>query len=195
MSDFRSICVFCGSKVGVKPAFEREARRLGDLIALRGMRLVYGGGRIGLMGVIADAVVDRGGDVVGIIPEFLMQLEVGNEKVGELIVTDSMHSRKAKMFEMSDAAVILPGGIGTMDEAIEIMTWKQLQQHRKPIVIVNVDGYWDSFITLIDSVVIGGFAHPKIKDLISIVKTADEVFEAIIKAPMPSREVLTSHLK
>ena len=129
MSDFRSICVFCGSKVGVKPAFEREARRLGDLIALRGMRLVYGGGRIGLMGVIADAVVDRGGDVVGIIPEFLMQLEVGNEKVGELIVTDSMHSRKAKMFEMSDAAVILPGGIGTMDEAIEIMTWKQLQ-HR-----------------------------------------------------------------
>ena len=195
MSDFRSICVFCGSKVGVKPAFEREARRLGDLIALRGMRLVYGGGRIGLMGVIADAVVDRGGDVVGIIPEFLMRLEVGNEKVGELIVTDSMHSRKAKMFEMSDAVVILPGGIGTMDEAIEIMTWKQLQQHRKPIVIVNVDGYWDSFITLIDSVVIGGFAHPKIKDLISIVKTADEVFEAIIKAPMPSREVLTSHLK
>ena len=195
MSDFRSICVFCGSKVGVKPAFEREARRLGDLIALRGMRLVYGGGRIGLMGVIADAVVDRGGDVVGIIPEFLMQLEVGNEKVGELIVTDSMHSRKAKMFEMSDAVVILPGGIGTMDEAIEIMTWKQLQQHRKPIVIVNVDGYWDTFITLIDSVVIGGFAHPKIKDLISIVKTADEVLEAIIKAPMPSREVLTSHLK
>ena len=195
MSDFRSICVFCGSKVGVKPAFEREARRLGELIALLGMRLVYGGGRIGLMGVIADAVVDRGGDVVGIIPEFLMRLEVGNEKVGELIVTDSMHSRKAKMFEMSDAVVILPGGIGTMDEAIEIMTWKQLQQHRKPIVIVNVDGYWDSFITLIDSVVIGGFAHPKIKDLISIVKTADEVFEAIIKAPMPSREVLTSHLK
>ena len=195
MSDFRSICVFCGSKVGVKPAFEREARRLGDLIALRGMRLVYGGGRIGLMGVIADAVIDRGGDVVGIIPEFLMRLEVGNEKVGELIVTDSMHSRKAKMFEMSDAVVILPGGIGTMDEAIEIMTWKQLQQHRKPIVIVNVDGYWDSFITLIDSVVIGGFAHPKIKDLISIVKTADEVLEAIIKAPMPSREVLTSHLK
>ena len=195
MSDLQSICVFCGSKVGVKPAFEREARRLGELIALRGMRLVYGGGRIGLMGVIADAVVDRGGDVVGIIPEFLMRLEVGNEKVGELIVTDSMHSRKAKMFEMSDAVVILPGGIGTMDEAIEIMTWKQLQQHRKPIIIVNVDGYWDSFITLIDSVVIGGFAHPKIKDLISIVKTADEVLEAIIKAPMPSREVLTSHLK
>ena len=195
MSDFRSICVFCGSKVGVKPAFEREARRLGDLIALRGMRLVYGGGRIGLMGVIADAVVDRGGDVVGIIPEFLMQLEVGNEKVGELIVTDSMHSRKAKMFQMSDAVVILPGGIGTMDEAIEIMTWKQLQQHRKPIVIVNVDGYWDSFISLIESVVSGGFAHPKIRDLISIVKTADEVFEAIAKAPMPVKEVLTSHLK
>ena len=149
MIEFQSLCVFCGSKSGANAAYEAESRRLGTLMAERGVRLVYGGGRIGLMGAIADAVADGGGDVVGVIPEFLLHLEVGNDQAGELIVTDSMHTRKAKMFELSDAAVVLPGGIGTMDETIEVMTWKQLRQHDKPIVVMNVDGYWDSFVGLI----------------------------------------------
>ena len=194
MTEFQSLCVFCGSKCGNNLAYEVEARRIGALMANRGVRLVYGGGRIGLMGAVADAVSAGGGDVVGIIPEFLLRLEVGNEQADELIVTDTMHTRKAKMYEMSDAAVVLPGGIGTMDETIEIMTWKQLRQHEKPIVVINVDGFWDSFVALIDSIVDGGFAHPKIRDLISVVAGADDVFEALANAPQPAPEVLTSHL-
>ena len=194
LAKFQSLCVFCGSKCGDNPAYEAEARWLGTLMAQRGVRLVYGGGRIGLMGIVADAVSAGGGDVVGVIPEFLLRLEVGNEQAGELIVTDTMHTRKGKMYEMSDAAVVLPGGLGTMDETIEVMTWKQLRQHDKPIIVMNVDGYWDPFISLVDSVVDGGFAHPKVRDLISVVAGADDVFNALAKAPMPDPEVLTSHL-
>ena len=191
---FRSLSVFCGSKLGSNPNYEIEARKLGSLMAERGIQLVYGGGRIGLMGVVASAVHEGGGKIVGFIPDFLMSLEIANEGTGELIVTDSMHIRKAKMFEISDAAVVLPGGIGTMDEAIELMTWKQLRQHDKPMVLVNVDGYWNPFLTLIDSIVVGGFAHPKINELISVVNSADEVFDALLNAPNPDEKVLTSHL-
>ncbi len=194
MAVFQSLCVFCGSKSGINPAYEAESRRLGTLMAERGVSLVYGGGRIGLMGAVADAVADGGGDVVGIIPEFLLHLEIGNHQAGKLIVTDTMHTRKARMFEMSDAAVVLPGGLGTMEETIEVMTWKQLRQHDKPIVLMSVDGYWDSFIGLIDSIIDGGFAHPKIRDLISIVAGADDVFDALANVPEPDPEVLTSHL-
>ena len=191
---FQSLSVFCGSKLGSNPNYEIEARKLGSLMAERGIQLVYGGGRIGLMGVVASAVHEGGGKIVGFIPDFLMSLEIANEGTGELVVTDSMHTRKAKMFEISDAAVVLPGGIGTMDEAIELMTWKQLRQHDKPMVLVNVDGYWNPFLKLIDSIVDGGFAHPKINELISVVNSADEVFDALLNAPTPDDEVLTSHL-
>ncbi len=194
MAVFKSLSVFCGSKVGCNPNYEIEAKKLGSLMAERGVRLVYGGGRIGLMGVVASAVHEGGGEIVGFIPDFLMSLEIANEGIGELVVTDSMHIRKAKMFEISDAAVVLPGGIGTLDEAIEIMTWKQLRQHDKPIVLVNVDGYWDPFLGLINSVVDGGFAHPKINELISVVNSADEVFDALLNASKPDERVLTSHL-
>ena len=190
----RSVSVFCGSKVGSNPNYEIEARKLGSLMAERGVQLVYGGGRIGLMGVVASAVHEGGGGIVGFIPDFLVSLEIANEGIGELVVTDNMHIRKAKMFEISDAAVVLPGGIGTMDEAIEIMTWKQLRQHDKPIVLVNVDGYWNPFLALINSIVDGGFAHPKISELISVVNSADEVFDALVNAPEPDEQVLTSHL-
>ena len=194
MMEFKALCVFCGSKTGSNPSYERAARRLGELMAERGVRLVYGGGRIGLMGVIADAVSAGGGDVAGIIPDFLMRLEIGNDEAGDLIVTDSMHTRKAKMFEMSDAVIVLPGGIGTMDETIELMTWKQLRQHDKPIVMINIDGYWDAFLVLIDSIIDGGFAHPKIRDLISVVDNPDAVFEALANAEETDQKVLTSHL-
>ena len=194
MSNIQSVCVFCGSKIGLSPAYEHEARQLGILLAQRGIRLVYGGGKIGLMGIVADAVVEFGGDTVGIIPEFLKQLEIGNEEAGSLIITDTMHSRKAKMFEMSDAAVVLPGGVGTIEEAMEMMTWKQLRQHTKPIVLVNVDRYWDPLVSLIDSIIEGGFAHAKIRELISIVSHSEQIFEALANAPMPDPKVLTSHL-
>ena len=190
----RSVSVFCGSKVGSNPNYEIEARKLGSLMAERGVKLVYGGGRIGLMGALANAVHEGGGEIVGFIPDFLMSLEIANEGVGKLVVTDSMHVRKAKMFEISDAAVVLPGGIGTLEEAMEIMTWKQLRQHDKPIVLMNVEGYWDPFLSLINSVVDGGFAHPKIRELISVVNSADEVFDALVNAPEPDEQVLTSHL-
>jgi len=194
MKTIRSICVFCGSKTGADPAHEETAKRLGALMAERGIGLVYGGGCIGLMGIIADAVAGGGGTVTGVIPEFLMKLDVGNSEVGELIVTDSMHSRKQRMFELSDAMVALPGGLGTLDETFEIITWKQLQQHTKPIVLINVSGYWDPFAALVGATIVGGFAHPKIRDLYTMVGDADAVFAALAAAPEPDVEVLTSHL-
>lgn len=194
MKTVRSICVFCGSKSGADPAHRATAERLGGLMAERGVGLVYGGGRIGLMGIVADAVAAGGGRVTGVIPEFLMKLEVGNEKTGELIVTDSMHSRKQRMFELSDAIVALPGGLGTLDETFEIITWKQLQQHAKPVVLINVNGYWDPFAALIEATISGGFAHPKIRELYTMVADADAVFAALADAPEPDVEVLTSHL-
>ncbi len=194
MKTIRTICVFCGSKTGADPAHEATAKRLGALMAERGIGLVYGGGRIGLMGIVADAVADGGGKVTGVIPEFLMKLEVGNGKVGELIVTDSMHTRKQRMFELSDAMVALPGGLGTLDETFEIITWKQLQQHAKPVVLINVNGYWDPFAALVDATIAGGFAHPKIRELFTMVADADAVFDALADAPEPDIEVLTSHL-
>ncbi len=194
MKTIRTICVFCGSKTGADPAHEATAKRLGALMAERGIGLVYGGGRIGLMGIVADAVADGGGKVTGVIPEFLMKLEVGNGKVGELIVTDSMHTRKQRMFELSDAMVALPGGLGTLDETFEIITWKQLQQHAKPVVLINVNGYWNPFAALVEATIDGGFAHPKIRDLYTMVADADAVFDALADAPEPDVEVLTSHL-
>jgi len=194
MSDIRSICVFCGSKTGADPAYEVAALKLGDMIAERGIRLVYGGGRIGLMGLVAEQVAAGGGEAIGIIPDFLMKLEVGNEKVGELIITDSMHSRKRRMFELSDGFVSLPGGLGTLDETFEIITWKQLQLHAKPIVVLDVAGYWKGLGSLVEDTIEGGFAHAKVRDLYSTVSTPEAVFAALEAAPEPDREVLTSHL-
>jgi hypothetical protein len=194
MASIRSICVFCGSKHGNDPLWRRTAERLGTLMAERGIRLVYGGGRIGLMGVIADAVLGAGGQVLGVIPDFLVKLEVGHANVTELVVVDSMHARKRRMFELSDAFVVLPGGIGTLDETFEIISWKQLRQHSRPIVLVNAGGYWDPFRDLIAAIVEGGFGHPAIADLFTMVDDADSVFSALAVAPEVKEEVLTSHL-
>lgn len=194
MSKISSICVFCGSRKGVDPAYEAAARRLGELMAARGVRLVYGGGRIGLMGVVAQAVLDNGGHVVGVIPEFLKDLEVGHEAVSELIVTGSMHERKQRMFELSDGFVALPGGIGTVDETIEVTTWKQLRQHDKPIVVLDVGGFWRELTVLIDKIIDGGFAHEGIRELWTMVDDPAAVFDALENAPEPKKEVLTSHL-
>ncbi|MCP5371470.1 MAG: TIGR00730 family Rossman fold protein [Hyphomicrobiales bacterium] len=194
MTDIRSLCVFCGSRKGADPAYEAAARRLGEVIAAQGIHLVYGAGGIGLMGVLAETVLANGGRVTGIIPEFLMKYEVGDPGLTELIVVESMHQRKARMFEMSDGFVVLPGGLGTLDETFEIVTWKQLRQHSKPIVVADVGGYWAGFKDLVASIVAGGFAHPKIHELFTVVDDVDKVLPALAAAPEPDEIVLTSHL-
>jgi uncharacterized protein (TIGR00730 family) len=194
MKKISSLCVFCGSRAGDDPAHAAAARALGEEMAKRRIRLVYGGGRIGLMGIVAQAVSDAGGQVTGVIPDFLMHLEVGNTQAGELIITESMHTRKAKMFELSDAMIVMPGGIGTLDEAFEIITWKQLRQHSKPIVLVDINGYWNPFQALVASIVEGGFAHAKVTELYTVVDNVADIFPALAAAPEPDPVVLTSHL-
>jgi len=189
-----SLCVFCGSKTGADPAHAAAARRLGQLMAERGVRLVFGGGRIGLMGVLADAVIAGGGKAIGVIPDFLMELEVEHKGVDQIIVASSMHERKTRMFELADGFVVLAGGLGTLDETLEIVTWKQLQLHAKPVVVVNTGGYWSALPELFRRAIAGGFAHPGVMDLFTVVDTPDEVFAALAAAPKPDRRVLTSHL-
>jgi uncharacterized protein (TIGR00730 family) len=194
MTEIRSLCVLCGSREGTEPAYRSAAIRLGQLMAGRGVRLVYGGGSIGLMGVIADAVIEAGGEVIGVIPDFLIRYEVGHGRLTDLVVTDSMHDRKRRMFEMADAFVVLPGGLGTLDETFEIVTWKQLRLHDSPIIVLNVDGYWSPLLALLHATIRGGFADPDIGELITVVEAPEQVFQSLETAPMPKEEVLTSHL-
>jgi uncharacterized protein (TIGR00730 family) len=194
MDNIKSIAVYCGSKLGANPAYAMAAREFGKQIAARGIRLVFGGGRIGMMGEIANQVLAEGGAVTGVIPNFLNDLEVAHKGVTEFIAVESMHERKHIMFTRSDAFVILPGGLGTLDECMEIITWKQLQIHTCPIIILDVDGYWRSLKTLFKDIVNGGFAHPKALELFSIVDSVDGIFKAITAAPEPDPIVLKSHL-
>ena len=194
MTKISSLCVFCGSKTGDDPAHEAAARRLGELMVERGVKLVFGGGRIGLMGVVAGAVLDGGGHAIGVIPDFLKELEIGDDGVTEQIVTGSMHERKNRMFELADGFVVLPGGLGTLDEMLEIVTWKQLQLHAKPVVVINSGGYWSPLEALVQGIIKGGFAHPAVAELFTVVDTPDDVFAALDAAPEPKAEVLTSHL-
>jgi hypothetical protein len=160
----------------------------------RGITLVYGGGRIGLMGVLADRVLDKGGTVIGVIPGFLEDLEVGHRKISELIRVGSMHERKSVMFEKSDGFVVLPGGLGTMDEGIEIITWKQLRLHQKPVVILDTDGYWQPLVEIWERVITEGFAHDKMRDLFRVVPTVDGILPAMAEQGPPDQAVLNSHL-
>lgn len=194
MSDIHSLCVLCGSREGSDPAFQEATVRLGRLMARRGVRLVYGGGSIGLMGLIADSVLSAGGEVVGIIPEFLIRREVGHRRLSNMIVTDSMHDRKRRMFEMADAFVVLPGGLGTLDETFEIVTWKQIKLHAAPIIVLDVNGYWQPLKALIDATIDGAFAGADVRNLVSFVTTPEDVFKVLATSPQPREEVLTSQL-
>lgn len=194
MEHIKAVAVYCGSKLGQSPAYAKAAKDLGAQFAERGIRLVFGGGRIGIMGEIADQVLAKGGQVTGVIPHFLNDLELAHKGVTELITVESMHERKHIMFSHANAFVILPGGLGTLDECMEIITWKQLQMHSCPIVILDVEGYWKSLKTLFQDTIDGGFAHPKILELFTIVDSVDAVFEAIAAAPEPDPIVLESHL-
>ena len=150
MTAIRTICVYCGSGPGTDPAFAAAARGFGKIMAENRIGLVYGGGAVGLMGALALSVLDHGGEVTGIIPEFLMSRERALRGTHGLIVTSSMHERKQLMFEHADAFVALPGGVGTLEEVIEQLTWAQLGQHQKPILLANVEGFWDPLCALLD---------------------------------------------
>jgi uncharacterized protein (TIGR00730 family) len=186
MSGLRSLCVFCGSRFGADPAFAGAAEELGRALAERGVRLIYGGGSIGLMGVVMQSVLDHGGQVTGVIPEFLMRREVGNPALTELIVVDSMHERKRRMFDLADGFAILPGGLGTLDEAIEIITWQQLGLHAKPIAVLSVADYWSSLEALIEHVVSQGFADAAVRDLFSVSADVESLLAALEEGASPS---------
>ena len=181
-----SLCVYCGSSTGVEPSHRAAAGRLGRLMAERGVRLVFGGGRIGLMGVLADAVLAAGGSVVGVMPSHIEELEVGHRNLTELLIVDSMHERKHRMFELADAFAVLPGGLGTLDETLEIITWRQLGLHDKPIVVVDNAGYWAPLECLLEHVIAGGFAGPDSRRLYTMVASVDEVFDALAAAAPPA---------
>lgn len=181
MAGMPSVCVFCGSRLGAKPAYKAAARAAGAGIAERGWRLVYGGGGVGLMNETADAALAGGAPVIGVIPEFLMEFEAGHGGLTDLIVTDGMHDRKQIMFNLAGAFLILPGGVGTLDETMEILTWKQLNRHAKPIIIVNEGGYWTPMLEMMEKIVEGGFMGERTIGLLNVVDTVQEAFALMEK--------------
>jgi hypothetical protein len=174
----QSLCVFCGSSPGADGQHREAAVRLGRRLADEGITLVFGGGRVGLMDALAGAAQQAGGRVVGIIPEHLVQLEAPFQDTRELIVVDSMHTRKRRMFELADAFCVLPGGLGTLDETFEVLTWKQLGLHNKPVVLASIGGYWAPWLDLVAHVINGGFAPPSFNQLYSVVDHVDDVLPA-----------------
>lgn len=174
-----NICVYCGSSKGENPLYEEHARAFGKILAEAGVGLVYGGGGIGLMGEIARAVLGAGGRVTGVIPYFLNEREIPLHEVTELIVTKSMHERKQIMFDKSDAFIAFPGGIGTIEEIIEMMTWAQLGRHSRPIIFVNIGGYWDPLLKMLDHVIEEGFARSSVHSLYAVVDRIEDVLPRV----------------
>jgi len=168
----RSVCVYCGSRPGADPAYAEAATDLGTALAAENWRLVYGAGDVGLMGLVARATQEAGGETFGVIPVHLMQLEVGKRDLTRFVVTENMHERKKVMFMNSDAVVVLPGGAGTLDEFFEVLTWAQLGLHDKPIVLLNTGGFWGPLVALVDHVIAQGFAAESLRDLITLAPDA-----------------------
>lgn len=187
MPELKSICVYCASSTGSNPAVVRATKELGALLAEEHIELVYGGGAAGLMGLIADTVLEAGGRVTGIIPTDLFPREVGHAGCTELIEVDSMHQRKMLMFERSDAFIALPGGLGTMEELTEVTTWAQIGIHSKPIGVLNVDGYWDAFFQLLDRAIADSLLKPSNRDLLIERSDSVELLDAL-RAHEPSGE-------
>jgi len=186
------ICVFCGSAVGARAEFAAAADNLGRAIAERGYGLVFGGGSIGLMGVAADAALDAGAEVFGVIPDLIMDCEVGHNGLTELCVVRSMHERKAMMANRADAFIALPGGFGTMDEFMEIVTWAQLGIHSKPCVLVNVAGYYDPLLRFLEVAVEDGFIRHENRGLIQVAQTPSEALK-MIECAWGRREDVPAH--
>lgn len=186
MNEIKSLCVYCGSSANVSDIYKDAAAQMGKIMAEAGIRLVYGGGKAGTMGIIADSVMKHGGEVTGIIPSHIAGREIQHKGLTELHVVDTMHVRKQMMVDHADAFLVLPGGIGTLDETCEIMTWRQLGIHDKPIIICNINEYWTPFFTMIDKIVEEGYMREDDKRIAIVVKTIEDVLPALKQAPEES---------
>ncbi len=176
MQKIKSVCVFCGASNNVAKDFLEEGERLGKMIAEKGYHMVFGAGDCGMMGAVSGAVLENGGTVTGVYPRVLDGLEKAHNHLSELIIVDDMHTRKHTMFEKSDAFIILPGGFGTMDETFEVITWKQLNTHNKPIILYDYKNFWKSWIALTDQFIDLGFASKKTKTMYDVVDTLEGIF-------------------
>lgn len=177
----KRIIVFCGSSKGNAPVFSRAAEALGREFCARGIGLVYGGGDVGLMGVVADTVMQGGGEVTGVIPGFLKDREVAHHGISELIVTGTMHERKQRMHELGDAVIAMPGGFGTLDELFELLTWKQLGLHAQPIGLLNIDGFFDHLIAQMDHMAATGFLRPEHRASIITAGTVEDLMDRLLR--------------
>ncbi len=175
----KSVCVYCGSRPGAMPAYTEAAQQLGRLIAQADWQLVYGAGDVGLMGEVARATQAAGGETFGVIPTHLLDLEVGKTDVTHFVITETMHERKKVMLMNADAVIVLPGGAGSLDELFEVLTWRQLGLHDKPILILNTQNYWDPLLTLVQHVIDQGFADPSLGAFLTVVDTAEAAISAL----------------
>lgn len=179
MRKIHALLVYCGANEGTSPVYREAAEQLGTLLAKENIRLIYGGGSVGLMGVLADAVLNNNGEVTGVIPDFLDTKEIGHKGVPDMRVVSTMHDRKALMERLCDAAIALPGGFGTMDELFEMLTWAQLGLHKKPLGLLNINGYYDSFVQLLDKMVTEGFLKPVNRELLIVSDNAETLLRAL----------------
>lgn len=175
----RSVCVFCGSRAGTRDIYAESARATGRIIAEGGWRLVYGAGDVGLMGLVAEAAQTAGAPAMGVIPQHLMSREKGRKRLTTMVVTEDMHERKKVMFMNSDAIVVLPGGAGSLDEFFEVLTWRQIGLHERPIFLLNVEGYWDPLLRLLDHVIAEGFAEPALANYAAVVPDTDTLAQRL----------------
>jgi uncharacterized protein (TIGR00730 family) len=185
-----SVCVYCGSRAGANPAFAREAEALGRTIAAEGWQLVYGAGDIGLMGAVARAAQEAGGDTFGVIPLHLLEREVGKRDLSRFVVTETMHERKKVMFMNAQAIVVLPGGAGSLDELFEVLTWRQLGLHDKPIFLLDTAGYWQPLLALLRHVIDHGFADESVLGYLTPVASSDDLARAL-RAALSARTAVT----
>ena len=181
-----ALCVYCGSSAGRDPAHAEAARALGREMAARGIRLVYGGGHVGLMGIVADAVLEAGGRVTGVLPEALMHSEVGHDRLTELLVVKDMHERKAQMAALADGFIALPGGIGTLEELFEVWTWLQLGYHEKPVAMLNVLGFYDLLLAFLDTQTDAGFLRNEHRSLLVADSDPSKLLDRIAQFAMPA---------
>ena len=178
-----SLCVYCGSRLGRNPAYEAAARALGRAIAANGWRLIYGAGDVGLMGAVAEAAIEGGAETLGVIPTHLLDREAPEGRFTQRIITETMHERKKVMFMNADAVAVLPGGAGSLDEFFEVLTWRQLGLHSKPIYLVNIEGYWTPLISTVQHLITEGFANPSLSALFTTVEDIDTLVSDLGSRP------------
>ena len=182
----RRISVFCGSSRGTERIFEEQAYELGKTLAVQNIELVYGGANVGLMGTVANGVMENGGKAIGVLPAFLKKVEIANLNLTELVMVDTMHQRKAKMNELSDGVIALPGGFGTLEEFFEMLTWAQLGLHRKPVALLNVDGFYDALLALVDTMVDRGFLRKENREMLLVSDNIEDLLDKMRKYEAPS---------